>query len=61
MQEAKTTLQEMNLVDQFLFDEVMEDQDVFEAVVETGDGKRIQGVASAAGRQAGLCRCRCKS
>ena len=42
MQEAKTTLQEMNLVDQFLFDEVMEDQDVFEAVVSILLGEEIK-------------------
>ena len=41
IQEAKTRLAHMNLVDQFLFDEVMEYQDAFQATVSILMGKEI--------------------
>lgn len=42
IQEARTRLSEMNLVDQFLFDEVMEYQDAFEAAVSILMSKDIR-------------------
>ncbi len=42
IQEARTKLAEMNLVDQFLFDEVMEYQDAFQAAVSIFMGKEIK-------------------
>ncbi len=41
IQEAKARLADMNLVDQFLFDEVMEHQDAFQAVISILMGKEI--------------------
>lgn len=42
MQEVKRTLQKMNLIDQFLFNQVMEYQDAFESVISILLGEEIK-------------------